>query len=69
MATYDEIRDDIKAIHGRTVQSCWIAHVKELNGLKPRPAPNRLSLKERKKPCPDHARAWIEASMKRFGMI
>lgn len=69
MATYDEIRSDVKAIHGRTMQSCWIAHVKELNGLKTRPAPNRQALNERKKPCPDYAKKWIETSMRKFGMI
>lgn len=69
MATYYQIILDVKARDGRSVQKCWIAHVKELNGLKPRPAPNRQSLKRRAKPCPPDARPLIEASMRRFGMI
>jgi len=69
MATYKQIQDDIRSKHGKTVQNCWIAHVKELNGLKPRPSPNRHSLLNRVKPCPDEFRPLIEASMRRFNMI
>jgi len=43
MTTYRAIQDDIKRRHGRTVKRCWIVHAKELNGLSPRIAPNRLS--------------------------
>ncbi|BEV15557.1 RNA methyltransferase [Herbaspirillum sp. DW155] len=68
MATYKQIQLDVKAKHGLTVQSCWIAHVKELNGLQTKAAPNRRS-SGRVKPCPDHARPLIEASMRYFGMI
>lgn len=69
MATYREIQDDIRDRHGRTVKTCWIAHVKELNGLRPRVAPNRLSIKKREQPCPIELRPLIEASMRRFGML
>lgn len=69
MATYEEIRQDIRKRHGRVMKSCWIAHVKALNGLNPRPAPNRQSLKTRVYPCPSVEREWIEASMRRFGML
>lgn len=69
MATYKQIQDDIRSQDGRTVQSCWIAHVKELNGLKVRSAPNRHSARTRVKPCPENMRPIIEASMRRFGMI
>lgn len=51
------------------VQSCWIAHVKELHGLTSRPAPNRRSLSTRVKPCPAEVRPLIEASMSHFEMI
>jgi hypothetical protein len=40
MGTYKEIQEDIHKRYGRTVKTCWIAHVKELNGLKPRSSPN-----------------------------
>lgn len=69
MATYEDIQADIRKRHGRTVKSCWIAHVKELNGLKPRQAPNRRSALQREVPCPPKFRPVIEASMRRFGML
>lgn len=69
MATYRQIQDDIKKRHGRVVKTCWIAHVKELNGLNPRKAPNRISSSKREVPCPIAVRPIIEASMRRLGMI
>lgn len=69
MATYQDIQRDIKKRLGRTVKTCWIAHVKELNGLHPRMAPNRYSKAKREVPCPPEVRPLIEASMRRLGMI
>ncbi|MCE3605426.1 hypothetical protein LXA47_17715 [Massilia sp. P8910] len=69
MATYEQIRSDVRSSTGKTMQNCWIAHVKELNGLAPKTAPNRKSLSERVKPCPDHIRPLIEASMRRLGLL
>ena len=69
MATYRDIQNDIWNRHNKSVKTCWIAHVKELNGLNPKLANNRLSPTERKYPCPDWARSLIEDSMRRFGMI
>ena len=69
MATYKQIQDDIRSSHGRVVKSCWIAHVKELNGLAPRQSPNRISPSQRKFPCPEEFRPLIEQSMKRMGML
>jgi hypothetical protein len=69
MATYKQIQDDIKRHDGRTVKTCWIAHVKELNGLKLRKAPNRKSSSKREVPCPDEFRPIIESSMRKFGML
>lgn len=69
MATYRAIQEDIKNRHGRTVKTCWIAHVKELNGLHPRVAPNRHSKAKREVPCPPDMRPIIEASMRRLGML
>lgn len=68
MATYWDIQTDIRTRHGRVVKSCWIAHVKDLNGLNPRVAANRQSA-QRKFPCPDDVRPLIEDSMRRFGML
>lgn len=64
MATYEQIRLDVQEKHGVYVQNCWIAHVKELNGLT-----NRRSLDTRVKPCPADVRPIIEATVRRFQMI
>ena len=69
MATYREIQEDIRRRHGRTVKTCWIAHVKELNGLNPLQAHNRISPHRREHPCPPEFRPLIEASMRRLGML
>jgi len=69
MATYLQIQTDIRQRHGRTVKTCWIAHVKELNGLTLKMSPNRISPTSRKHPCPPEWRSAIEDSMRRFGML
>lgn len=69
MATYREIQDDIKRKHGKTVKTCWIAHVKELNGLSLRVAANRLSPHTRKYPCPEYIRPLIEEAMRHLGVL
>jgi len=69
MATYQEVQDDIRNRYGRTMKTCWIAHVKELNGLAPRMSANRISSQNRKHPCPDRWRPIIEESMRRVGML
>ena len=66
--TYRDIQADIKSRFGRSVKTCWIAHVKELNGLNPTRATNRLAA-NRKYPCPDLARPLIEDSMVRSRLI
>lgn len=69
MATYREIQADVRRRHGRTIKTCWIAHVKELNGLDLRPAPNRQLAVTRVNPCPPDVRPLIEDSMRRLGML
>lgn len=69
MATYAQIQDDIKTRHGLSVKTCWIAHVKELNGLPVRKAHNRAAYGIRQVPCPRRYRQLIEDSMRRFGML
>ena len=69
MATYKQIQDDVRRWSGKHVKTCWIAHVKELNGLHPRQAPNRHTPHERQVPCPDVMRPLIEESMQRLGML
>lgn len=67
MATYSQIQEYVKMQYHCAVKTCWIAHVKELNGMKPRVAHNRISAQERKFPCPDEKRIMIENALKHFG--
>ena len=67
MATYQRIQEAVKRSHQRSVKTCWIAHVKELNGLSPRRAPNRITPDRREQPCPDWARPLIEGAMRKLG--
>lgn len=69
MATYKQIQEYVRRKYGRTIKTCWIAHVKELNGLSVRKAPNRLSNTKRQVPCPEKVRPLIEESMRHFGII
>ena len=69
MATYREIQDDVKDRTGRNVKTCWIAHVKAMNGFEMRSAPNRQSPDSRVHPCPPQFRPLIEAAMQRLGML
>jgi hypothetical protein len=67
--TYKQIQEDIRAQQNRGVKNCWIAHVKELNGLAPPRAPNRQVASRRVHPCPDEVRPIIEESMRRLGLL
>jgi len=69
MATYDNIVKEVLKRHNRWIHTCWIAHVKELNGLPLRRAPNRLPGRSRANPCPDWARPLIEEAFSRFRII
>ena len=69
MATYAELREYVRARYGRSVKTCWIAHMKELSGLPVRTSPNRMSPTRRKHPCPEWARPMIEDAMRHFGML
>lgn len=69
MATYAEIAECVKQQSGFTPKTCWIAHVKELNGLRPRVAPNRTRANVRQVPCPLDKREAIEECLRRLRMI
>jgi len=62
MATYKEIQAYVKEQNNITVKTCWIAHVKEMNGL----IEKNLN---RKYPCPTNKIQIIENAFKNFGMI
>lgn len=68
MATYAQIRAYVRNHFGFDAKPCWIAHVKELNGLPVRAAWNRRS-KSRAVPCPPDKRPSIEIALRRLGMI
>jgi hypothetical protein len=67
MATYSQVQEYVKRQYHCTVKTHWIAHVKELNGMKPRVAHNRISAQEHKFPCPVEKRIMIEKALKYFG--
>ncbi len=69
MLTYKAIQTEIKENQGRSIKACWIAHVKEMNGLELKQAPNRKPSEPRKYPCPDWAKELIENVMREDGMI
>ena len=68
MATYDQIRDSVRRHSGFDPKTCWIAHVKQLNGLPVRRAWNRRT-SSREVPCPPEKRPAIEAALRRLGMV
>jgi len=68
MTTYGQIRQDVWWHSGFDSKTCWIAHVKELNGLPVRGASNRRG-PERQVPCPDDKRPAIEGAMRRLGIL
>jgi hypothetical protein len=69
MATYKQIQNYIKENYHISVKSCWIAHVKEINGLNPKKSPNRKSAATRCHPCPNNKVSLIASAMRHFNMI
>ncbi|ELH3008451.1 hypothetical protein NX014_21385 [Vibrio vulnificus] len=67
--TYKKVQEYVKEQYGFSVKNCWIAHVKELNGVSMNNAPNRQSPNARKYPCPDDKVEVLENAMKKFGLI
>ena len=69
MATYPEIRAYVRERYGYAPKTCWIAHAKELCGLRPKMAPNRRNPASRVHPCPPDKLEDIKAAFTHFGMI
>jgi len=69
MATYREIQNYIKQKYGFVPETCWIAHAKEKCGIPIRPAPNRIYVDKRVRPCPEDKFPAIREALKHFGMI
>ena len=68
MATYRQIQDWVKQQYGFVPKTCWIAHVKEISGIKVNKAPNRLG-EERLIPCPQDKVELILQALEYFKMI
>ena len=66
--TYNDIVEYVLKKHKRWIHTCWIAHVKEMNGQKVRRAPNRFPGGKRANPCPHWARALIDDAIKQSKM-
>lgn len=65
MSKNRELQLYVKAICGKVMQSCWIAHRKEANGL---PVRSRR-VGERKKPCPPQYEQVIDDAMRALGWL
>lgn len=68
MATYLQIQNWVKQQYGFVPKTCWIAHVKEIAGIKVHKASNRLG-EERLIPCPQAKVEPIHAAIKHFKMV
>ncbi len=69
MATYKDIQNKVKELYGFVPKTCWIAHVKEINGLNPRKSANRLQRNKRANPCPDSKTKFIRKVLKYYQLI
>jgi len=69
IATYAAIAACVKRRFGFVPKRCWIAHVKELNGLPVKLAPNRHDPSIRQVPCPPDKRKPIEACFRQLGLL
>lgn len=68
MATYQQINDFVMENHGYTVSTCWIAHIKERQGLPVRRSWNRQG-NGRENPCPATKQESITEALRYFRMI
>ena len=69
MATYKQIQQYIKEEKGYIPKTCWIAHMKEVCGLKPKVAINRYSIDMRTNPCPLEKQNDLRNAFRKFKMI
>ena len=66
--TYPDIRAWVYSRHGFSPRTGWIAHVKELSGLKVRAVHNRRDSR-RVDPCPPERRGAIEEALRHFRIL
>ena len=65
MNTYLEIQGYVKNKYGFSVKTCWIAHTKELCGIKVKKSWNRKS-QSRVCPCPKNKLEVIKEALEYF---
>ncbi len=69
LATYKQIEAHMREKYGYTPKSCWIAHMKEICGLKPKTSSRRYSPDSRVQPCPESKQNDFRETFKYFNMI
>ncbi len=69
MGTYKEIQNYVYNKYGIHIQTCWIAHIKEKQGILSKTASNRIDKNNRVKPCPNNKERYIIEALKFFKMI
>jgi len=69
MSTYPKIQVWVKENYGFTPETCWIAHVKEISGLKLKKAHNRINPNVRQCQCPQDKINAITSALRYFRMI
>jgi len=63
-----KIQEYVKNNYGFVPKTCWIAHAKELCGMKVRKAWNR-KMEQRKYPCPKDKFPAIKEALNHFGFL
>ena len=66
--TYKDIQSYIEMKYGVTVRTCWIAHVKEADGLT-RGSDSKRKGRDRIHPCPDKHWDKIVDALRFFGIL
>jgi CDP-diacylglycerol--glycerol-3-phosphate 3-phosphatidyltransferase len=69
MATYNQIRNYVKEKHGFLPRGTWIAHMKEICGLNPKPSVTRRSPDKRVNPCPPEKQDALREAFAHFKLI
>lgn len=69
MATYRMIQNYIKNKYNYIPKTCWIAHAKEVYGIKVKKSINRIDCDERVYPCPENKLEDLKEAFEYFNMI
>lgn len=69
MATYRMIQNYIKNKYNYIPKTCWIAHAKEVYGIKVKKSINRIDCHDRVYPCPENKLEDLKEAFEYFNMI